>query len=191
MIAVGVIALVLGGCARWVLPSQVEAKGGEQFETYEQVQGAYARIAPFTTTAGDLTDMGIHPGKTPNLQIINYLEIRSRFMQPQTVQLKDLDPAVQACINAREACEGWFVPLQRISRERVGDVSLDMLGFRRETVSTGWRAEMVLLLVDDVVVYKLWSGTPNVNEATKEVKPLGPFQDLSGAAAGAVKGAIQ
>ena len=60
------------------------------------------------------------------------------------------------------------------------------LGFQRETTETGWSASMLLLLVDDVVVYKLWSGTPRVEERGKETNPLGPAQDLSDPARNAI-----
>lgn len=180
----------LSGCARWVLPSESQSRA-TQFETYETAEAAYARVAPFQTTTADLRAMEIAPGKTPNLRVANYLEVMQRFMPQETVRLKDLDPAVQACINARDACKGWILPLERMDKERVGDVSLDLLGIERETRSSGWRAEMVLLLTDDVVIYKLWSGTPNVIETARETKPLGPLQDLSGTAGNAVKNAIQ
>ena len=65
------------------------------------------------------------------------------------------------------------------------------LGFERETTSTGWKASMLLLVQDGVVVYKLWSGTPTILEVKTEKRPLGPFQDLSGPAAAAVSGAIK
>ena len=50
---------------------------------------------------------------------------------------------------------------------------------------------MLLLIQNGVVVYKLWSGTPSIIETKRDTKPLGPLQDLSGAAAGAVAGAIK
>ena len=56
----------------------------------------------------------------------------------------------------------------------------------REPSLCGWSASMLLLLVDDVVVYKLWSGTPRVEERGKETNPLGPAQDLSDPARNAI-----
>ena len=67
---------------------------------------------------------------------------------------------------------------------------LDIIGVQRETRETGWSATMLLLLVDDIVVYKLWSGSPNQDERRQETNPLGPAQDLSGTARGAINGAI-
>ncbi|NWH09115.1 MAG: hypothetical protein HXY22_10825 [Alphaproteobacteria bacterium] len=192
VLALGAALLALSGCARWVLPSNTEARAApEGIDSYETAQNTFGRIAPFETSAAELAEMKIHPGVTPNLRVANYLEIVQRFMPQPTIRLQDLDPAVQACINAKDDCEAWIVSLGNTESARVGDVSLDLLGFEKQTQSTSWNAEMVLLLTDDVVIYKLWGGAPLIQETKTERKPLGPFQDLSGTAATAVKNAVQ
>lgn len=186
------VALALGGCARWVLPSETVERGRVPgMDSYAATEAVFTRIRPFESTALELSQKGIHPGITPNLKVLNYLDVMQRFMPHETVRIRDLAPAVQACINARDACEGWALQLEQIERQRVGHVSLDVLGIERETEATGWQAEMLLLLVDDVVVYKLWSGVPNIQEVNSQTNPLGPAQDLSGPAASAVRGAIR
>ncbi len=188
--SLALIALTaLGGCARWVLPSEENVKASP-FASYEDAQMVFNSVTPMASTTEDLAALGLDPAATPNLKTVNYLDIMARFMPQQTVRLADLDPAVQACVNARESCVGYVLAPESVSKDRVGDVSLDMLGFERTTVSTGWRAEMLFLIVDDVVIYKLWSGTANIDETKTETRPLGPFQDLSGAATGVVKDAV-
>ncbi len=98
---------------------------------------------------------------------------------------------MQACLSAREQCQGWLAEPSISSKDRTGNVALDVLGFERETTSTGWKASMLLLVQNGVVVYKLWSGTPAILEVKTEKKPLGPLQDLSGPAAAAVSGAVK
>jgi hypothetical protein len=179
----------LTACASWVLPTGSDTKVS-QFETYGTAKAAFDRIVPGRTSVDALDDLGIYPAKTPNLRIITYVEIMQRFIPAAVVAEEDLDPAVLSCIRLHEQCEGWVWSLENVESERVGDVSLDLLGFRRETERQGWTAEMTLLIAHRVVVYKLWSGTPNVHERRVERKPLGPFQDMSGAAAGAARNAI-
>lgn len=176
-------------CARWVLPSEENVKASP-FGSYGEAQAVFDAVTPMSSTVEDLAGMGLDPAVTPNLKTVNYLDIMARFMPQQTVRLADLDPAVQACVNARESCVGYVLAPESVSKDRVGDVSLDMLGFERTTVSSGWRAEMLFLIVDDVVIYKLWSGTANIDETKTETRPLGPLQDLSGAATGVVKDAV-
>jgi len=180
---------LLGACASDVLP-RTERDAAGPFETYEIAETAYRIIEPGVTTTAKLRELGIDPATTPNLAVLNYLDVMRAFMPSDTVRLADLDPAVQSCIASKAACTGWLLTPGASTSQRTGDVSLDVLGFRRETEETGWSASMLLLLADDVVVYKLWSGKPLSTERREETNPLGPAQDLTGTARGAIGGAI-
>lgn len=185
------LAAPLGACASWgVLPSTVE-KTETTFTTYQSAEDAYNRVAPFVTTVKELKVRGFNPYTTPNIRVLNYLDLVPRFLPQASMKQEDLDPAVQACLSSRDRCTGWLAEPTISSKDRTGNVALDVLGFERETTSTGWKASMLLLLQDGVVVYKLWSGTPTILEVKTEKKPLGPLQDLSGPAAAAVSGAIK
>ncbi|BCW87020.1 hypothetical protein sos41_01460 [Alphaproteobacteria bacterium SO-S41] len=181
--------LGLAACASDILPSTDREKAGP-FPTYEIAEIAYKIIEPGVTDSAKLRELGIDPKTTPNLRVINYVEVMRVFMPTDTVTLADLDPAVQGCIGAKTACVGYVMAPEASATQRTGHISLDVLGFQRETEETGWSASMLLLLVDDVVVYKLWSGTPRTEERNKETNPLGPAQDLSGTAKDAIGGAI-
>ncbi len=66
--------------------------------------------------------------------------------------------------------------LQRLRAKRVGKFWPDFLNFRRKTESTGWRFNALLVLVNDQVTYKLWSGTPRIEVYKEDRNPLGPLQ---------------
>jgi hypothetical protein len=184
-------ALSLSACASWgVLPSTVETTESP-FQTYKSAEDAYAQVKPFVTTTRELKARGFDPYSTPNIRVLNYLDLVPRFLPQQSMKAEDLDPAVQGCLTARQACTGWLAEPSVSSKDRTGNVALDVLGFERETTSTGWKASMLLLVQNGVVVYKLWSGTPTILEVKTEKKPLGPLQDLSGPAAAAVSGAVK
>lgn len=188
---IAAFAAPLSACASWgVLPSTVE-KTESPFETYKSAEDAYAQVMPFVTTARELKVRGFDPYTTPNIRVLNYLDMVPRFLPQQSMKMEDLDPAVQGCLTARDRCSGWLAEPSVSSKDRTGSVALDVLGFERETTSTGWKASMLLLVQDGVVVYKLWSGTPTILEVKTEKKPLGPLQDLSGPAAAAVSGAVK
>lgn len=185
------LACLLPGCASWgVLPSTTETTE-TPFQTYKSAEDAFNKVKPFVTTTRELKARGFDPYSTPNIKVLNYLDLLPRFLPQQSIKLEDLDPAVQACLTAREACQGWLAEPSISSKDRTGNVALDVLGFERETTSTGWKASMLLLVQNGVVVYKLWSGTPSILEVKTEKKPLGPLQDLSGPAASAVSGAVK
>lgn len=181
--------LALTACASDILPSTAHESAGP-FETYEIAEIGYRVIQPGVTDAAKLRTLGIDPKTTPNLRVINYVEVMKIFMPTDTVALRDLDPAVQGCIGAKIACVGYVLAPEASGTQRTGDISLDVLGFQRNTEAKGWAASMLLLLVDDVVVYKLWSGTPRIEERNAETNPLGPAQDLSGTAKDAIGSAI-
>jgi hypothetical protein len=188
------IALVvapLAACASWgILPSTVETTESP-FKNYQSAEDAYNRVTPFVTSVKELKAHGFNPYTTPNIKVLNYLDLVPRFLPQQSMRQDDLDPAVQACLTARDRCAGWLAEPSTSSKDRTGNVALDVLGFERETTSTGWKASMLLLIQDGVVVYKLWSGTPTILEVKTETKPLGPLQDLSGPAAAAISGAVK
>jgi len=184
-------ALSLSACASWgILPSTVE-KTESPFQSYKSAEDAYAQVKPFVTTTRELKARGVDPYQTPNIRVLNYLDLVPRFLPQQSMKMEDLDPAVQACLTMRDKCTGWLAEPSTSSKDRTGNVALDVLGFERETTSTGWKASMLLLVQNGVVVYKLWSGTPTILEVKTESSPLGPLQDLSGPAARAAAGAIK
>jgi len=56
---------------------------------------------------------------------------------------------------------------------------LDVLGFQRETHTAGWRFNGLILLKDEVVVYKLTGGQPAIQQTEENQNPLGPVQAIS------------
>ncbi|MGV3757426.1 MAG: hypothetical protein ACO1QS_18765 [Verrucomicrobiota bacterium] len=44
----------------------------------------------------------------------------------------------------------------------------------------GWNFKALILVHDDQVVFKLWSGQPNTERHERKTRPLGPIQELEG-----------
>lgn len=175
------VTLVLVGCGGLgLLPYQTDIQN-TKFRSYKQVAEAYDEITPGATRISDLTGMGFDSMSTPNVEMLSYLGVIERFMPRDSIKFDDLDPAVQGCIEARERCTALVFRPERLHRERTGNWFLDVLGFERTTVNYGWSAEVVLLLLDGRVAYKVMSGRPNIQDYHDQVSPLGPFQDLGGA----------
>jgi len=53
-----------------------------------------------------------------------------------------------------------------------------VLGFQRETHTDGWRFNGLILLKDNVVVYKLTGGQPVIQQKEENQNPLGPVQAI-------------
>ena len=174
------IASVLVGCGGLgLLPRESEMKN-TSFKSYQDVQVAYEQIAPGHTRTVDLITIGFDANDSPNVEVLSYLGVIERFIPRDSIRFDNLDPVVQQCIEARERCTGYVFHPERLHKERLGSWVLDVLGFQRTTLNYGWSADIVLLVMDGHVAYKIMSGRPHIEDFHHDVSPLGPFQDLGG-----------
>ena len=174
----GVLLLVLAGCAG-ILPRE-STVSPSQFQTYEQMSASYSGIQLGITRLNELPALGFGTQTTPNIEVLSYSQIINRFLPAEGMTLQQAPAPVRACIKAQFRCSAYVFRFQHSTRKRTGGVVPDILGIERNTVSSGWSAEVVLLLEDDVVVYKMISARPFIQERTDKSKPLGPLQDLDG-----------
>ena len=170
-------ALLLAGCSS-LLPRSKEHQPGTPWTTYREAQAAFDKIVPGKTTLEDLVELSLDPDKVPNISILNYSDVLRRFMQNQSVTMADLDHGVQECVAAKTVCRGFEVNQRLVSKQRQGNFFLDVLGFRKETQTQGWRFNGLVLLKDGVVVYKLTGGQPVIHEQEHNQNPLGPVQSI-------------
>jgi len=180
IIASLLITLALVGCGGLgLLPykSDIQNSG---FKSYKAVQVAYRSITPGATLASDLSHLGFDAATSPNVEILSYLGVIERFMPRDSIHFDNLAPAVQACIDARDRCTAYVFKPSRLHQERRGSAFLDILGFQRVTVNYGWSAEVILLVQDGRVAYKVMSGRPHIEELHDSVQPLGRLQDIGG-----------
>ncbi len=178
--ASALVTLVLVGCGGLgLLPSKTDIKN-TSFKTYKAVEVAYQQIAPGETRTADLGQMGFDSNESSNVEVLSYLGVIERFIPRDSIRFDSLDPVVQKCIEARDRCTGYVFHPERLHEQRLGNWFLDILGFQRTTVNYGWSADVVLLVMDGRVAYKVMSGHPHIEDFHHSLQPLGPFQDLSG-----------
>jgi hypothetical protein len=175
--------LSLVGCGGFgLLPHETQVLANANFQTYEQVSTAYTDIVPGTTRLADLPRLGFDTATTPNVEVLSYLGVIERFMPRNSMTFDRLAAPVQACIEAQDRCSAFVFHPQHIESQRTGSIFLDVLGFERQTLDTGWQAEVVLLMQDGHVAYKLMSGRPRIEDMHDTVQPLGPLQDIGNTA---------
>ena len=168
--------LLASGCSSSsYLPSAQETIQSP-WETFNDVKSAFDKITPHQTNSDDLRQLGFDPFTTPNIQLINYLDITQRFMPNQSIRLEDLDESLQECLNDRERCHAYEVNLSRSDQERYGNVFMDLFNFRRKTKMTGWAFQAIIVMQNNLVTYKIWSGKPKIDENKDTKNPLGPLQ---------------
>lgn len=176
LLAAGTFAL--GGCSTSALLPRETAANSTAFKTYNDVEAAYAAVQPGTTRTPDLARLGFDAGSTPNVDILSYPGITARFLPQDTKSLDHVPPQVRACIEAQTRCTAYVFHPQRFEIHHIGNTLLDVTGFEQKVVRTGWSADVMLVLLDGVVVYKIMSGRPLVEDARDSIQPLGLLQSI-------------
>lgn len=167
--------LLLAGC------SSMNPSGQQSVETpwksFDDGKVAFDKIVPYQTNAEQLKTLGFDPYTTANVAILNYLEIKEHFKYDDTPE-QDRPHGIKQCIDAKDLCSAYLVQVQQINESRTGNFVMDFMNFKRTTKSTGWNFKAIILLKEDLVVYKLWSGKPKVEETRYTKNPLGPLQSI-------------
>ena len=175
-------ALGLGACTVHILPQKHDL-AITSFKTFDQTRSGYDKVVVNQTTIADLKALGFDPDRSSNIEQITYLDVVQAFLPRQDMPFSTVPTSVQTCVAAQNRCIGYLVDPKVSDSARTGSIFLDFFNFRRRTETKGWQASSMFVLLDGVVVYKLWAGEPNIHTISTQVNPLGPVQDL-GAAAG-------
>jgi len=178
------LAALLAACSS-LLP-RAQSHTYSPWQSYEEAQQTFDRIVPHQTTLQELRDLKLDPKENPNITILNYSDVLRRFLPSPSINPADLDSGVKECIEAKTACQGYEVTQASMKRTRYGVFLLDFFNFRRRTDVAGWRFNGVVLIKNDVVIYKLTGGQPTIHENEDTVNPLGPLQGIGGSAPASV-----
>jgi hypothetical protein len=148
------------------------------FRSFEDARKTIENLVPMQSDLKVLAAVGIDPARYPNTTILTHSDVARRFVQGSVLTKQDLDPGVVVCLEARDACRGLEVVAADIAKVRSGNFFADFMNFSRHITTTGWRFNALILLVNDVVVYRAWGGQPMLNETEVQTNPLGPLQDF-------------
>lgn len=170
------IPLSLGGCSSLLPKGETETEG--PWQSFWEVQQTFDKIIPHQTTTEELKQLKLDPESNSNVTILNYSDVLRRFIPSPTINAHDLDPGVLECISAKTACKGYEIDQRVMKRNRYGNFWVDFLNFKRKVDVVGWRFNGVILIKDNLVVYKLTGGQPAIHEREENKNPLGPFQGI-------------
>jgi hypothetical protein len=166
---------LMGACSSLLPKAQTDSSA---FATFDEARSKIESLVPEQSNIQTLMDMGIDPAKNSNITLLTHAAVVRRFVPASILSKDDLDPGVVACLEARDACRGLEIIASKIARNREGNFFLDFFAFKQRTETTGWRFNAVVLLLNDVVVYRSWGGQPVVNESDVRTSPLGPLQNM-------------
>lgn len=171
-----VLASSLSACSS-LLPS-TETATQTPWQSFAEAQRTFERIVPYQTTAKDLQQNSLDPYQNPNVAILSYADLMRRLLPNGIVATEYLDPGLRDCLMVQEQCSALELDQKQIERRRSGNFWLDFFNFRRIVTLSGWRYNAIIVLKQDLVVYKLWSGQPAIHETEDNINPLGPLQGL-------------
>ena len=186
LIIVAVTSFMMVGCGssgRFLPTTGVYTQSS--WKTYTEVESQVETIVLGKTTNNDLIRMGFDLESMPNVKRLTYLDVMTKFKLDSPTRFTlfnkiELPEGVLKTLAAREHGRSYELSLESIVNKREGSVFLDVLGFRKTVHTTGGRANVLILMVDGVVEYVLYSGERNINRTEKTKNPLGPFQGFNG-----------
>lgn len=166
--------LVSTGCAN-LLP---EAKQQTQtpWRTYADAQAMFEKVIPGKTRLADLHALGVEPGQTPNVAYLGHADLLRRLLPTASFDIEALDPGLRQCMSAQLPCFAYEVEQISLDRQRYGNFWLDFFNFKRQVNVSGWQFNAIFVIKGDTLVYKHWSGKPNLHQIEEERSPLGPLQ---------------
>lgn len=170
------VCLCLAGCGSLLPRGNTVVEG--PWQSFEEAQQTFDKIIPYQTSVEDLKVLGLDPKSSPNITLLNYSDVLRRFIPSPSINSDDLDAGVSDCIKAKTACRGFEIDQKFIKRTRSGNFWADFLNFKRQVDVTGWHFNGMLLIKDNVVVYKLIGGQPLIHELEQNRNPLGPLQGV-------------
>jgi hypothetical protein len=169
-----VLALLLGGCTT-LLPSAKD-EVVSNWQSYDDAVASLATVEPFRATRQDVHAQGLDPRLNPAIKILHFADVLQRFAAATLIKPEDVDRGIRDCLHAGQQCTGYAIAVRKVQRNRVGNFWLDSLNFRRETETRGWSVEVLLVFVDDRLVYELVGGEPTIRIDELHRNPLGPLQ---------------
>jgi len=174
--SVVLLSVALTGCASLLPNAKIEAR--TPWHNYAEAQAMFEKVIPSKTTLSELKALGVNPDVTPNISILAQTDLLRRLIPISTSDIRFIDPQLQECISPQQVCFAYEIEQTRNDRERSGNFWLDVMDFKRVTEISGWKFNAVFVIKNDVVIHKLWSGTPNIRQHEEEFRPLGPLQGI-------------
>jgi hypothetical protein len=174
-----IFLLIFAGCASLLPSSQTTINS--PWNDFNSAKLEYEKIIPDVTTLDDLKKMSFNPYEVPNIRILNVTEIIGVFLPNPSIQMKDLAPGLQKCIEKRDHCKAYKIEPGLLDKKRVGNFWADLFTFKRHTIDTGWEFRGLITIVDEVVSYRdPAGGRPLIRVEEVVNKPLGPAQEIGG-----------
>jgi hypothetical protein len=173
-LAAAIVSVALSGCSTLLPASKKEVVS--DWTSYDSAVNSLVAIEPYKATRADVHTAGLDPRLNPAITVMHFGDVLQRFAAAALIKPEDVDRGIRDCLHAGKQCNGYAISVKKVDRNRVGSFWLDSFNFKRETVTTGWSVDALMVFVDDLLVYELIGGQPTINEYEVVRNPLGPLQ---------------
>jgi hypothetical protein len=168
------LTLLLTGCGSLLPYSTQQVK--TPWATYSDAQALYDKIIPTKTSLADLKNLGFDPIQTTTVAVLNHADLLRRLVGTGSFDIGLLDEGLRACLATKSTCFAYEIEQTYTDKKRIGNFWLDFLNFDKQNDITGWQFDAIIVLNEGVVIYKQWTGKPNIHQSERERNPLGPLQ---------------
>jgi len=172
--AAAAVVAALCGCTTLLPTSKKEVVSN--WTSYDDAVKSLSAIEPYTATRRQVHAEGLDPGVNSAITVLHFGDVLQRFSAAALIKPEDVDRGIRDCLHAGKQCSGYAISVKKIDSKRVGNFWLDSLNFKRETITTGWGVDALLVFVDDLLVYELIGGRPTIDEYEVVRNPMGPLQ---------------
>jgi hypothetical protein len=169
-----ITCLFVSGCSTWLPSSRTEVIS--DWNSYADAVQSVSAITPYQSTRQTVHLQGLDPDTNPAVTVMSFSDVLFRFAAATLIKPEEVDRGIRDCLQAGKRCNGYAIIVEKLHRQRVGNFWWDSLNFKRQTMTTGWRVEVLLVFVDDALVYELIGGRPTIHEMDLRRNPLGPLQ---------------
>jgi len=172
--AAAAVVAALCGCTTLLPTSKKEVVSN--WTSYDDAVKSLSAIEPYTATRRQVHAEGLDPDVNSAITVLHFGDVLQRFSAAALIKPEDVDRGIRDCLRAGKQCSGYAISVKKIDSKRVGNFWLDSLNFERETITTGWGVDALLVFVDDLLVYELIGGRPTIDEYEVVRNPMGPLQ---------------
>jgi hypothetical protein len=150
------------------------SRSDSPFRSFEEAKEAFDAVEVGRTRTDELRALRIDPERQ-GVTLLSGAQLLPLYLPHEGATVDLHGEGLRTCAQSGERCEGWVVDVERDRRRRTGNWFLDVLRFKRVKDQRGFDFTGVMLVLDDVVVHKIWSGSRKRMQTT-EVQPLGLLQ---------------
>ena len=147
------------------------------WKSYQEIKDVFDQVKPYRTTMADLKKLGLDPDLLPNTKFLDAVAVQNTFVNPGGGSDQKIPEEIRDCLSEFKQCRGFGFTYNQVVDRGVGNIVKRWLRFRIENLIRGPDVMFQVFLKGELVVFKRFEGTPNVDKTRLRKNPLGPLQE--------------